>query len=113
MPTTYNDLIADVRRSVRVVSLEDLRRRLDQGERLTLVDVREKDEVRGGYIPGAINVPRGFLEMQIEQRVPDKGSKVVLYCAGGVRSAAQPASRAPARPAAPSTRAPRQRRKEG
>jgi molybdopterin/thiamine biosynthesis adenylyltransferase/rhodanese-related sulfurtransferase len=87
MPTTYNDLIADVRRSVRVVSLEDLRRRLDQGERLTLVDVREKDEVRGGYIPGAINVPRGFLEMQIEQRVPDKGSKVVLYCAGGVRSA--------------------------
>ena len=51
-----------------------------------LVDVREKNEWNEGYIPGAIHVPRGYLELQIEEAVPDKSQKVVLYCAGGVRS---------------------------
>lgn len=51
-----------------------------------LVDVREKNEWNEGYIPGAIHVPRGYLELQIEEAVPDKAKKVVLYCAGGVRS---------------------------
>ena len=49
--------------------------------------MRDKDEVRQGFIPGAISVPRGFLEMQIEQKVPDKKARVVLYCASAVRSA--------------------------
>ncbi len=51
-----------------------------------LVDVREKHEWDEGYIPGALHVPRGHLESQIERVVPDKSEKVVLYCAGGVRS---------------------------
>ena len=51
-----------------------------------LVDVREKYEWNEGHIPGAIHVPRGYLELQIEEAVPDKSKKVVLYCAGGVRS---------------------------
>ena len=51
-----------------------------------LVDVREKNEWDEGYIPGAIHVPRGYLELQIEEAVPDKSKTVVLYCAGGVRS---------------------------
>jgi molybdopterin/thiamine biosynthesis adenylyltransferase/rhodanese-related sulfurtransferase len=53
---------------------------------IVLVDVREKNEWNEGYIPGAIHVPRGYLELQIEEAVPDKSQKVVLYCAGGVRS---------------------------
>ena len=53
---------------------------------IVLVDVREKHEWNEGYIPGAIHVPRGFLELQIEEAVPDKSKTVVLYCAGGVRS---------------------------
>lgn len=53
---------------------------------VVLVDVREKNEWDQGYIPGAIHVPRGYLELQIEEAVPDKSKKVVLYCAGGVRS---------------------------
>ena len=52
----------------------------------TLVDVREKHEWNEGYIPGAIHVPRGFLELQVEEAVPDKEKPVILYCAGGVRS---------------------------
>jgi molybdopterin/thiamine biosynthesis adenylyltransferase/rhodanese-related sulfurtransferase len=55
-------------------------------QEVVLVDVREKLEWNEGYIPGAIHVPRGFLELQIEEAVPDKSKTVVLYCAGGVRS---------------------------
>src|SRR6516162_7221607 len=53
---------------------------------LVLVDVREKHEWNEGHIPGALHVPRGFLELQIEEAVPDKSKTIVLYCAGGVRS---------------------------
>jgi molybdopterin/thiamine biosynthesis adenylyltransferase/rhodanese-related sulfurtransferase len=53
---------------------------------VTLVDVREKHEWDEGYIPGAIHVPRGYLELDIEEAVPDKDKPLVLYCAGGVRS---------------------------
>src|ERR1700730_15790702 len=59
--------------------------RQDEQE-IVLVDVREKLEWNEGHIPGAIRVPRGYLELQIEEAVPDKSQKVVLYCAGGVRS---------------------------
>jgi molybdopterin/thiamine biosynthesis adenylyltransferase/rhodanese-related sulfurtransferase len=87
MPTTYTDLIADIRKSIAVISLEEIKRRLDTNTPMVLVDVREKEEYRAGYIPGAVSVPRGFLEMQIEQKVTDKSAPVVLYCAGGTRSA--------------------------
>ncbi len=55
-------------------------------QEIVLVDVREKHEWNEGYIPGALHVPRGFLELQVEEAVPDKSKTVVLYCAGGVRS---------------------------
>ncbi|MDP9034400.1 MAG: molybdopterin-synthase adenylyltransferase MoeB [Myxococcota bacterium] len=87
MPTTYTDLIADVRKRTRQVSLEELKRRLAAGEKIVLLDVREKDEWRGGYIPGAVSIPRGFLEIQAEQKLPDKNAPIVAYCAGGTRSA--------------------------
>ena len=52
-----------------------------------MIDVREQDEYIQGYIPGATWIPRGFLEMRIEDAVPDRATKVILYCAGGNRSA--------------------------
>src|ERR1700733_5328263 len=87
MPTTYTDLMADVRKRTKQVSLEELKRRLDAGEKVTLLDVREKDEWRAGYIPGAVSIPRGLLEIQAEQKPPDKNARIVAYCAGGTRSA--------------------------
>src|SRR5690606_34186954 len=80
---------ADVRSSVRTISLEELKARLEDTSRPrpVLVDVREKDEFRAGYIPGAVHLPRGFLEMQAEQKLPDKQAEIVVYCAGGTRSA--------------------------
>src|SRR5580704_14469267 len=87
MPPTKTVRSASVRKETREVSLDEIKRRLETKQPMVLVDVREKEENRAGYIPGAISVPRGFLEMQIEQRVPDKNAPVVLYCAGGTRSA--------------------------
>ncbi len=87
MPTTYTDLIADIRKRTKQVPLEEIKRRIDAREKVTLVDVREKDEWRAGYIPGALSIPRGFLEIQAEQKLPDKGARIVAYCAGGTRSA--------------------------
>jgi len=87
MSVTYSDLIAQTRASIREVTLDELKRRLEAREDFVLLDVREKEEFRAGYVPGAVNVPRGFLEMQIEGKIPDRGTKVVVMCAGGVRSA--------------------------
>lgn len=51
------------------------------------IDVREADEWQEGHIPGAVHVPRGFLESRIESVVPDRERALVVYCAGGARSA--------------------------
>src|SRR5262245_39375061 len=87
MNKTYGDLLQEVKGAIRQVSLEDLKREMDAHVPMTLVDVREKDEWRSGYLPGALHLPRGFLEMQAEQKLPEKGAPIVVYCAGGVRSA--------------------------
>jgi molybdopterin/thiamine biosynthesis adenylyltransferase/rhodanese-related sulfurtransferase len=87
MAKTYSDLFSEVRGSVTTISLEELKQRLERRDAITLVDVREKDEVRAGYVPGALHIARGFLEMQAEGKLPDKNAEIVVYCAGGTRSA--------------------------
>jgi sulfur-carrier protein adenylyltransferase/sulfurtransferase len=69
------------------MSPNQLQDRLKAGEDLTVVDIRERDEWVQGHLPDATFIPRGFLELQIEQHQPDRDKPVVLYCAGGVRSA--------------------------
>ena len=86
MAATYGDLVAQARKEFRDVPVDELRRRLDANEPVVLVDVREKEEFRAGYLPGAVSVPRGYLEQNIESRVPDKQARVVTYCAGGSRA---------------------------
>jgi rhodanese-related sulfurtransferase len=80
VPNTYTELLAAVRSGTREVALDELKRRLDAREAYTLLDVREPDEVRAGHIPGAIAIPRGLLEMQIEGRIADKTTRLVTYC---------------------------------
>ena len=87
MSKTYSDLFSEVKHAIKIIPLEELKARLDKKEPMKLVDVREKDEFRQGFIPGAIHMPRGFLEMQAEQKLPNKDEQIVLYCAGGTRSA--------------------------
>jgi molybdopterin/thiamine biosynthesis adenylyltransferase/rhodanese-related sulfurtransferase len=87
MATSFQELMSTTRREIREVSLEALKERLELHPGFTLLDVRDAEEYRAGHIPGAVNVPRGFLEIKIEQAVPDRDTHLVLYCAGGTRSA--------------------------
>jgi sulfur-carrier protein adenylyltransferase/sulfurtransferase len=84
MPT-FKELIREVKSQIREVSPEDARVKADKGA--VLVDVREPDEWANGHIPGALYIPRGFLELRIEEKIPDKAGEVIVYCAGGTRSA--------------------------
>lgn len=83
MPT-YQEMLEQKRASVREVDARESARLREQGA--ILVDIREQDEVDQGIIPGAIHIPRGFLEMRIEETIRDRDTPVVVYCAGGVRS---------------------------
>ncbi|CAN5474531.1 molybdopterin-synthase adenylyltransferase MoeB [soil metagenome] len=85
MSKTFSDLMREVRAGIREVSPAEAEQLADGG--VTVVDVRESNEWEEGHLPGALHVPRGFLESRIEGTVPDRNAPVVLYCAGGVRSA--------------------------
>ncbi len=86
MAKTYQQIMEEARRLVPEVSPEEVKAQLDNGQRPVLLDVREREEFREGYVPGAVSLPRGFLEMRIEEVVPDKDTPVIAYCAGGTRS---------------------------
>src|SRR5713101_6425196 len=86
MAKTYKQIMDEARQLVPEVSPEQVKVRLDKGEHPVVLDVREKEEVRQGYVPGALSLPRGFLEMRVEEAVPDKNTPIVAYCAGGTRS---------------------------
>ena len=80
-------LVQDAKQRVRETNVPDVKRRMDRGEKLILVDVREDNEWAKGHIPGAVHMGRGVIERDIEQSLPDAGSKLILYCGGGFRSA--------------------------
>jgi len=86
MPKTYRDVMAEARQAIPEWSPDEVRQRMSNGGGYTLIDVREKEEYREGHLAGALSVPRGFLDMRIEEAVPDKDAKIILYCAGGTRS---------------------------
>ena len=80
MTKTFQDIMAETRRSIREISLEELKARLESRADFTLVDVREGDEYRAGYIPGAVHIPRGHLESKAEAALPRKDAPVIVYC---------------------------------
>jgi adenylyltransferase/sulfurtransferase len=82
--STYQEMLERKRESVREVDAREAARLRDQGA--VIIDVREQDEVDQGIIPGAVHIPRGFLEMRIEETVRNRDAPIVVYCAGGVRS---------------------------
>jgi molybdopterin/thiamine biosynthesis adenylyltransferase/rhodanese-related sulfurtransferase len=81
---TFRDLLSQVKQSIREVDPGGAEAQRDEA---VFLDVREADEYAQGAIPGAMHIPRGYVELQIEGRVQDKSQPIVVYCAGGVRSA--------------------------
>ena len=80
-------LVNEAKKRVKETNVEDVKRRMDSGEKFLLVDVREDNEWEKGHVPGAVHMGRGVIERDIETQVPETSTKMILYCGGGFRSA--------------------------
>jgi rhodanese-related sulfurtransferase len=84
-------LVDAARRQIRECSIHDLKARMDRGEvpgpGVVLVDVREESEWAKDHLPGAVHIGKGVIERDIEAKVPDTTTELLLYCGGGYRSA--------------------------
>src|SRR5919108_119372 len=82
----FLELVGEAKKHVREMDIDDVRRRLERGDPMHLVDVREDEEWQNGRIPGAIHIGKGVIERDIEKTIPDPNAAIVLYCGGGYRS---------------------------
>ena len=80
-------VVNDARSRVRECTTDDVKARLDAGEAFVLIDVREEGEYAADHLPGALALGKGIIERDIEDKVPDTATPIVLYCGGGYRSA--------------------------
>lgn len=80
-------IVADAKTRIRECTVDDVKRRIDAGEQLVLVDVREESEYAAGHIPGAVHIGKGVMERDVEAKIPDPNTEIILYCGGGFRSA--------------------------
>ena len=87
MPETFPQMLLRVKRSISEIGIEETNAALRSSDPPLVVDVRERDEYEEGALKGAIHIPRGYLELNIENAESDRSRPIVLYCAGGVRSA--------------------------
>ena len=80
-------IVENAKQRIREVSVDDVKAKLDRGEKFVLVDVREESEWSKDHLPNAIHLGKGIIERDVEERVPDLNTPIVLYCGGGYRSA--------------------------
>src|SRR5438477_11970411 len=80
-------IVENTKQRIREVSVDDVKTKIDRGEKFVLVDVREESEWAKDHLPGAIHLGKGVIERDVEESVPDLNASVVLYCGGGYRSA--------------------------
>ncbi len=80
-------IVEDAKKRIRETTIDDVKTRLDRGEKFLLIDVREESEYAADHLPGAMHLGKGVIERDVEARVPDHNAPVVLYCGGGFRSA--------------------------
>jgi rhodanese-related sulfurtransferase len=80
-------IVEEAKQRIQEVTIDDVKTRLDRGEKFLLIDVREESEYANDHLPGAIHLGKGIIERDIEERVPKLDTPLVLYCGGGYRSA--------------------------
>jgi rhodanese-related sulfurtransferase len=83
----FLQIVNDAKQRVRQTTVDQIKDRLDRGDRFALVDVREESEYAKDHLPGALHLGKGILERDIEVKIPDTSAEIVLYCGGGFRSA--------------------------
>jgi rhodanese-related sulfurtransferase len=80
-------IVDDAKSRIKEIGIDDVKDKLDSGENIVLVDVREESEFAKDHLPGALHLGKGIIERDIEARVSDLNAPIVLYCGGGFRSA--------------------------
>jgi len=80
-------IVNDAKSRIKETDIGGYKAMLERGERPVLVDIREESEYKAGHVKGAVHLSKGVIERDVEQRFPDKNTKMVLYCGGGFRSA--------------------------
>ena len=85
--TGFLNLVKDAKSRVKELTVDQVKAKLDRGEKFHLVDVREDSEWAVDHVAGAIHLGKGVIERDAEQRLPQKAAEIVLYCGGGFRSA--------------------------
>src|SRR6267378_535430 len=83
----FLQIVNESRQRIRETNVDDVKAKLDRGEKFVLVDVREESEFAKDHLPDAIHLGKGVIERDVEERVPDLNTPMVLYCGGGFRSA--------------------------
>jgi len=86
-PPRFLKIVDDAKKRVRETNVDAVKTRMDRGDKFVLVDVREESEFAKDHLPGAIHLGKGIIERDIEARVPELNTELVLYCGGGFRSA--------------------------
>ena len=93
--TTVDDMVVTAEQSTTPITVDILKQKIDDGEMILLLDVREPNEFNAGYIPGALNIPRGVLEFKINNEkfweeamlyMPLPEEEIIVYCKKGKRS---------------------------
>ena len=80
-------IVEDAKQRIKEISIEEVRAKQSQGDSFHFIDVREDHEWQNGYAEGASHMGRGIIERDIEEKMPDHTTEIVLYCGGGYRSA--------------------------
>jgi len=86
-PPRFLKIVDDAKKRVRETNVDAVKSRIDRGDKVLLVDVREESEYAKDHLPGAIHLGKGVIERDIEARVPELNTEMILYCGGGFRSA--------------------------
>lgn len=76
---TPDQLIKEAKAEIKEVSIHDVKKMIDAGEKVIILDIRDKDEYEKGHIPGAIHISRGLLEFQVREIIPDRSARIVVY----------------------------------
>jgi rhodanese-related sulfurtransferase len=80
-------LVKEAKTRIKEEDFRDIKKKLDAGEPMIIIDTREDNEWARGHIPNAVHLGKGVIERDIEKAIPDKDATLVLYCGGGYRSA--------------------------
>jgi rhodanese-related sulfurtransferase len=86
-PPRFLKIVEDAKSRVRETNVDEVKSRLDRGDKLALIDVREDREFDADHLPGAVHLGKGIIERDVEAKYPDLQTELILYCGGGFRSA--------------------------